>query len=123
MDRLAAILVIRDIDPAIWPNRQKITEGLIQAVRQEETGTDVGAVACALGRVGPDARDAVPALTALLAAPFSYHRAEAAVALWRIEHRTNLLPVLRRELNRVPFGPTRSRMRVAVAEIEGGQSR
>jgi hypothetical protein len=118
---LTAILVIRDIDPAIWPNRQKITEGLVQAVRQKEPDTDdvIGVAACALGRVGPDARDAIPVLTALLGASISYHRAEAAVALWRIEHRINLLPVLRRELNQVPVGPTRNRIRMAVAEIEG----
>jgi hypothetical protein len=117
-DRLTAILVIRDIDPAIWPNRQKITEGLVQAVRQKEPDTDIGAAACALGRVGPDARDAIPALTALLGAPISYDRGEAAVALWQIERRTNLLPVLKRELNTVPFAPTRSRITAALAEIE-----
>jgi hypothetical protein len=120
-DRLCAILVIGDIDPAIWPNRQEIIQGLDRGVRQKEPDSDdlIGAAACALGRAGPDGRDAVPALRTLLGAPTPYHRAEAAVALWRIEHTTNVLPVLKRELDLVPFAPTRSRVVEAVTEIEG----
>jgi HEAT repeat protein len=50
----------------------------------------------ALGETGPDARDAIPALTtACLHDPVLRVRTEAAVAIWRIDHRgLRVVPVL-----------------------------
>jgi HEAT repeat protein len=45
----------------------------------------------ALGRLGPAAKAAVPAITGLLDAPDVYTRREVIRALWRIDHDTNLV--------------------------------
>jgi hypothetical protein len=53
----------------------------------------------ALGRIGPTAIRAVPALTNLMASTNSYARASAATALWHITSNANVsLPVLMNEL-------------------------
>jgi hypothetical protein len=119
--RLTAILVISDIDPTIWANQQKILNGLALAARQREPDTDElnCFAARALGCVGSNARQAVPALRAMLgAATTSNARAEAAIALWRIEGDTNLLPVLKRELGRILQGPPAKRVETALREME-----
>ena len=51
-----------------------------------------------LGQVGPDARTAVPQLNVLLRNTNSYTRREAAIALWRIDGDTNIIPILVSEL-------------------------
>jgi len=119
-DRLTAILVIRETDPANWPNRRRIIEGLIRVVQQKEPGAEdlIGVATGALGQVGPDAHDAIPALTALLGTSLAFNRAEAAIALWMIERSLNLMPVLKRELNNVPFAPTRSKIMAVLNEME-----
>jgi HEAT repeat protein len=51
-----------------------------------------------LGRMGPVAKAAVPPLTELTKGPDPDARIQAALALWRIDHRTEAIPVLVREL-------------------------
>jgi HEAT repeats len=54
-------------------------------------GSDVQFAAMqALGKIGPPARGAVPALTALLRGKDAFTSGKAAVALWRIEHDTDV---------------------------------
>jgi HEAT repeat protein len=54
-----------------------------------------------LGRLGPDARIAVPELRRLLSSGRPWRRDQAAMALWRIDHDTNVVSILIRELQRV----------------------
>jgi HEAT repeat protein len=51
-----------------------------------------------LGLLGPEAKGAVPELRKLLAAPDRDLRRQAAIALWRIDHDTNMVAVLTSEL-------------------------
>lgn len=75
---------------------------LIGALKDDELGPGPGRVtyvrgwaASALGKIGPPARAAVPALTELLHDPSSFHRVQAAIALWRIDREVAAtLPVL-----------------------------
>jgi HEAT repeat protein len=54
----------------------------------------------ALGKIGPAAQSAVPALSELLSGPDYFTSQQAAIALWRIGHDTNLiLPVLTQMLD------------------------
>lgn len=56
--------------------------------------------AYALGRIGPKAKPAIPALNKLLKDERCYARQQAGVALWRITHDSNLvLPLVSRMLN------------------------
>jgi HEAT repeat protein len=52
----------------------------------------------ALGRIGPRAKSAVPALTDLVKGPDPEARIQGALALWRIDGRAEAIPVLVREL-------------------------
>jgi HEAT repeat protein len=51
-----------------------------------------------LGRLGPPAKSAVPILADLLKEPDAETRIQAALALWRIDHQAEVVPVLVREL-------------------------
>jgi hypothetical protein len=105
--RLMAILVIRDIDPVMWPNRTKVVQSLVQAIRQKaNVAEDVkGEAAWALGCIGPGARST------------PYVRATAAIGLWRIAGETNVLPILVRELGRSPDEMTCRRIIAALGEM------
>ena len=81
--RLVAILVIREADPGVWPNKARTVHALVETIRPQAPGfrQNAGVAASALGSVGPDARDAVPELTALVNSDVWYNRSEAAE--WR----------------------------------------
>jgi HEAT repeat protein len=58
------------------------------------TGNDMGAAAEALGRIGPDAKLAVPALEHALRHQGSLVAVKAALALWQIEKHKDAIPFL-----------------------------
>jgi hypothetical protein len=60
-----------------------------------------------LGKIGPDAKSAVSTLSQLRDSPEGGLRLQAAIALWRINHDTNVCPLLIAELDRarLPVSP------------------
>jgi len=88
------------------PNKQAIP-ALIEAARGGAIGPwnrTPGNAAMALGGSGPEARAAVPVLTRMLSDTNSYSRQQAAVALWRINRDTSVIPLLIEEMRKDTTG-------------------
>ncbi|PYJ55030.1 MAG: hypothetical protein DME24_25485 [Verrucomicrobia bacterium] len=106
--RVEAVLALR----FMGPNKKLATQALIGALGDSDRGPKPGSTvyvkgnaARVLGEIGPQAQVAVPALTKLLSDTDPYAREEAAVALWRINHDTNVIPVLLAELEAANEAP------------------
>jgi HEAT repeat protein len=68
-----------------------------------------GNAATALGHIGPAARAAVPELTKLLRDPDPFVRQQSAIALWRIDGATHVVPLIVAELQSPENPPTWNR--------------
>jgi HEAT repeat protein len=75
---------------------------LIRALKDNDRPVYVrGNASRDLGKLGPVAKEAIPQLRQLLKTGDSYTRQQAAVALWRIDNDTNVIPLLVSELRQV----------------------
>lgn len=97
----------------LGPRNTTAVAGLIEALKDSDIGLRPGDVvfvremaAMVLGQMGPEARTAVSGLTAMLEDPHAYARAQAAFALWQIDHSTNTIPMLIAELETAANGNT-----------------
>jgi HEAT repeat protein len=98
------------------PNSVLAVPDLIRALRDSDVGPQPrmtvavrANAARVLGEIGPEARGATPELRKLLNTGDSYTRQQAAVALWRIDHATNVVAVLVAELQSDDVFPDRRR--------------
>ena len=108
--RLKVVAALTDLGP----KQTKVISLLIQMLQDSDRGPDGSIVyvkehaAQGLGMIGPEARLAVPELTALLSQTNSYTRQQAVIALWRITHDTNLVSNVVRELENAPDAMSRT---------------
>jgi HEAT repeats len=91
--RYTAALALRRMGPSKVQAIPALTDALaIQDMRARGNPAQIQQVAAhVLGKIGPDASGAIPVLTRMLKHPSSNVGQEAAVALWRITHDTNLI--------------------------------
>jgi HEAT repeat protein len=99
--KAAAILALL----RLAPEREETISALVEALqdlspapRGRETQFSREDAALALGKLGPKAKIAVPALTALLTDSDDGMREAAATALWKIEQNPSVVPVLAESL-------------------------
>jgi HEAT repeat protein len=93
--RAAAVMAVAAIEPA----REKAVAQLIELLNGPSNSAELKASACGvLGRVGVSAKEAAPILAGCLRSTNAALRVEAAVAVWRTQAQTNVLPLLTREL-------------------------
>jgi len=110
--RVEAIIAVGAMGPA---KKRAMTE-LIAALNDSETYVRANA-AQVLGEIGDEAKSALPGLTRLLNATNSYTRVQSAIAIWRIVGDTNMVSVLKAELNGTPEVPTCSWILSALGEM------
>jgi HEAT repeat protein len=106
------------------PNKKLAIPALIGALNDSNRGPKPGMTvyvkenaARVLGEIGPEARAAVSPLTKLLSDTNSYAREQAAIALWRINRDTNVIPVLIAELESASEAPAYGRILTALREM------
>jgi len=109
---------------AMGPNKRLAIEALIGALNDSNRGPKPGmtlyvkeSAARVLGEIGPEARAAVSPLTRLLGDTNSYTRVRAAIALWRINRDTNVIPVLYAELESASEAPAYGRILTALRQM------
>lgn len=80
---------------SLWAiNQHKQAVPLLMKMLKDTWYHNPGTVAYSLGRIGPDAKEAVPALEHLLRDPGSLVASQAALALWQISKHKNAIPTL-----------------------------
>jgi len=106
------------------PHKKLAVQALIGALNDSNRGPKPGMTvyvkenaARVLGEIGPEARASVSPLTRLLSDTNSYAREQAAIALWRINRDTNVVPVLIAELGSASEAPAYGRILTALREI------
>ena len=107
-------------------HKRLAVQALIGALNDSNRGSKPGMTvyvkenaARVLGEIGPEARSAVAPLTRLLSDTnsYSYAREQAAIALWRINRDTNVIPVLIAELESASEAPAYGRILTALREM------
>jgi HEAT repeat protein len=119
--RAAAILALR----YMGPDKARAVPVLIQSLQDRtlarpdgDTLTPIQDLAAqVLGKIGPPARPALPCLSALLTETNASTRHQAILALWRIDHDTNLVELAVRETAVAHEDSTRKRFLEVLGEM------